>query len=308
MNVQASTGAFAGASGGRECAGHIRRARPLLGTVVSIAIDGTAVAEAHELIEAGFDAVEEIHRLMSFHAPASDVSRLNREAAARPVRVHPNTFVVLTKAVSFAAASGGAFDVTVAARLVEAGLLPAPDGAGVPDPAASWRDIELTADGCVRFHRPLWIDLGGIAKGFAVDRAIERIGPISRAQRCVNAGGDLRVCGPAEQMVYLKLPSSEAELPAVMLQNASLASSTGLIDGRRGDRGRSGPHFHGVYRRAIGSRSFVSVIAHECVVADAFTKIVLAQGIRADALLRRYGAGALLYQQGRGWSRLGAPA
>lgn len=299
MSVQASTGALAGASAGRECAGHIRRARPLLGTVVAIAIDGTASAEAHELIEAGFEAVEEIHRLMSFHAPASDVSRLNREAAARPVRVHPDTFAVLAKAVSFAAASGGAFDVTVAAKLVEAGLLPAPEGAIVPDPAASWRDIELTADGCVRFHRPLWIDLGGIAKGFAVDRAIERIGPISRAQRCVNAGGDLRVCGPAEQMVYLKLASSDSELPAVMLQNASLASSTG---------GPSGPHFHGVYRRAIGSRSFVSVIAHECVIADAFTKIVLAQGLGADALLRRFGAGALLYQEGRGWRRLGTPA
>ena len=306
--MQASTRAGVGVSGDRECAEPVRRARPLLGTVVAIAIDGTPDREAHALIEAGFKVIEEIHRLMSFHAPASDVSRLNREAAVRSVKVNPNTFAVLSRAVSFAAASGGAFDITVAAKLVEAGLLPQPDGAGVPDPAASWRDIELTADGCVRFHRPLWIDLGGIAKGFAVDRAIERIGQSSGAQRCVNAGGDLRVCGPAEQMVYLKLPSSGGELPAVMLQNASLASSSGLMDGREGDRARSGPHIHGVYRRVIGSRSFVSVIAPECIVADVFTKIVMAQGMRADALLQRFGATALLYQQGRGWSRLGASA
>ena len=308
MNVQASSGAVAGLSGERAPGHRLRRARPLLGTVVSIAIDGPSESEAHELIEAGFQAIEQIHRLMSFHAPDSDVSRLNREAATRPIRVDPNTFAVLARAVSFAAASGGAFDVTVAAKLVESGLLPAPEGAARPDPAASWRDIELTSDGAVRFHRPLWIDLGGIAKGFAVDRASERIAQSGETQRCINAGGDLRVSGPDEQMVYLKLPSGHGELPAVMLQNASLASSGGLMHGYSGDRGHSGPHFHGFYRRAIGERSFVSVIAPECIVADALTKIVMAQGMRSDGLLRRFGAAALLYQEGRGWSRLGAPA
>src|SRR5262249_52049712 len=152
VNVQASIGAVAGAqpddSRERDCE-HTRRARPLLGTVVAIGIDGVPGAEAHELIEAGFEAVEEIHPLMSFHASASDVSLVNREAVVRPVRVDPATYAVLAKAVSFAAASSGAFDVTVATKLVEDGFLPRPEGAGVPDPAASWRDIELTADGCI---------------------------------------------------------------------------------------------------------------------------------------------------------------
>jgi FAD:protein FMN transferase len=294
--------------GSERAFGRIQRARPLLGTLVAIAIDGVPAADAHELIGAGFETIEEIHRLMSFHAPTSDVSRLNREAAMHAVRVDPKTFAVLTRAVSFAAASDGAFDVTVGAKLVESGFLPRPEGACVPEPAASWRDIELSADGSVRFHRPLWIDVGGIAKGFAVDQAIERMASLPEAQRCVNAGGDLRVCGPGEQMVCLKLASRAAELPAVMLHNASLASSSGMHDRCAKDGAFSGPHIHGVYRRAIGHRSFVSVIARECVVADAFTKIVMAQGLRADALLRRFDATACLYHESRGWSRMGARA
>ena len=285
----------------------IQRARPLLGTIVSIRIDAAPSVEAHRWIEAAFEAVEAIHRLMSFHEPSSDVSRLNREAAERAVRVHPSTFSVLARAVSFAAASDGAFDVTVAAKLVEHGLLPRPEGACVPDPAASWRDIELSPDGRVRFHRPLWIDLGGIAKGFAVDQAFARLPDEPKLQRCINAGGDLRVAGPVQQLVYLQSLSSDAEQPAMMLQNASLASSTGINRERTGSSEMLGPHLHGVYRRFVGNHSFVSVIAPECVVADALTKVVLALGLRADAVLHRFGAAAYLYIEDRGWSRLGVP-
>jgi thiamine biosynthesis lipoprotein len=276
--------------------------------LVSIAVDGVSRAEAHGLIEAGFEAMTQVHRLMSFHEPSSDVSRLNREAAQRAVPVDALTFDVLARAVSLAAASDGVFDVTVAAALVERGVLPRPQGAGTPDPAASWRDLELGADGSVRFHRPLWIDLGGIAKGFAVDRAVERIAHSGEVQCCVNAGGDLRVCGAAEQMVYLQLPATEGERPAVMLHNASLASSSGLSARGAGQGEPPGAHIHGVYRRVVGSHSFVSVIAPECVVADACTKIVMAEGRAAEALLHGFGAAALLYHAGRGWSHLGARA
>lgn len=297
-----------GASANERVLERIQRARPLLGTIVSIGIDAAPPVDAHRWIEAAFEAIDEIHRLMSFHEPSSDVSRLNREASQRAVRVHPSTFSVLTKAVSFAAASGGAFDVTVAPKLVESGLLPRPRGDCVPDPAASWRDIELTPGGGVRFHRPLWIDLGGIAKGFAVDQALERMPAEPTVQRYVNAGGDLRVRGPDRQTVYLKLAANDGERPAVMLLNGSLASSTGIAHQPTGASKVPGPHIHGVYRRSIGSRSFVSVIARECVVADALTKVVLALGLRADTVLRRFGAAAFFYVEGRGWSRLGVPA
>ena len=283
----------------------VQRARPLLGTLVSIAIRRLPPAQAHPLIEAGFRAIEEIHRLMSFQEAASEVSRLNREAASHPVTVDPRTFEVLSQAIRFAAASNGVFDITVAAKLAEYGFLARPPGACEPDASASWRDIELDRGGWVRFHRPLWIDLSGIAKGFAVDQAIERMHADPEAQICVNAGGDLRVRGPAAQLVYLNFASDG--LRAVRLEEGSLASSSGRTQRRAHGGDWVGPHIDGVRRRATGTHSFVSVLAQRCATADALTKIVLSQGVESESVLRRFEAIAYLHTSRLGWRQLGAP-
>lgn len=284
----------------------IQRARPLLGTLVSIAIRRLPSSRAHALIEAGFQTIEEIHRLMSFQEADSEVSRLNREAASRAISVDPRTFHVLTQAIRFAAVSNGAFDITVASKLTEYGFLPRPAVACQPDAAASWRDIELERGGSVRFHRPLWIDLGGIAKGYAVDQAIERMRSELGAQFCVNAGGDLRVCGPAAQLVYLNFTAEG--LRAVQLQDGSLASSSGHTLRRAHGCGWVGPHIDGVRRRSTGTHSFVSVLAEQCMTADALTKIVLSQGMKSDPVLRRFSATAYLHGPNHGWRQLGASA
>src|ERR1700757_4753018 len=105
--------------------GNLRRARPLLGTFVEITASGTGATDVELAIGAAFDAVERVHRLMSFHDPASDVSRLNREANAGAVAVDPWTFEVLTTAQDLHGRSGGAFDIAVAPVLQRMGLLPA---------------------------------------------------------------------------------------------------------------------------------------------------------------------------------------
>ena len=65
------------------------RARPLLGTCVEIAAEGLPESELDRAVNAAFDVVEFVERLMSFHDPRSDLSRLNRLAAIEPVEVHP---------------------------------------------------------------------------------------------------------------------------------------------------------------------------------------------------------------------------
>src|SRR5712691_4775026 len=171
----------------------VERARPLLGTRVAIRIHGLPAVRAHRAIDAAFQEVEQIHAHMSFHEPESDVSRLNREAFRRPVVVDPRTVEVLEWSRRMGAWSRGCFDITVAAQLVDWGVLPPPDAPHRPDRDGSWRDVEILANGTVRFHRPVWIDLGGIAKGYAVDRAVECLRRGGARQGCVNAGGDLRV-------------------------------------------------------------------------------------------------------------------
>jgi hypothetical protein len=141
----------------------IRRARPLLGTVVEIGVAAeSSDAHLHAAIDAAFAAIEQVHALMSYHDPRSDVSRLNRDAAAAEQKVHPHTYQVLEAAVRMAASSDGAFDPVVAPWLEAWGYLP--ESGGRVDSTATWRDVRLSDAGHVRFLRPLRLDLGGIAK------------------------------------------------------------------------------------------------------------------------------------------------
>jgi len=287
----------------------VRRCRPLLGTFVEVAATHASTRQAHRAVDAAFDEVALVHRRMSFNDPDSDVSRLNREALDHAVAVHPATLDVLRWARTIAEASGGCFDVTVAAELVRRGILPRPWSPHEPCRDGSWRDVELLDDGRVRFHRPLWIDLGGIAKGYAVDRATERLGALGATQACVNAGGDLRVMGDATECVRLR-PAAASDRPTavVELANGSLASSGGNV-GQPHDLERfPGVHVHGAHRRLAGSRTFACVMADRCVIADALTKVVLGTRSRGAALLRQYRATAHLYTVRSGWHTVGAAA
>ncbi len=274
------------------------RAQPRLGTLVSIRVEEMADVEAHHAIDAAFEEIATVHRLMSFHDAASDVSRLNR-SCEQPVAVHPYTFEVLDAALKFAASSDGCFDISVGAELVEWGLLPRPaDAARAPE--GSWRDIELRNDGRVMFHRPLWIDLGGIAKGYAVDRATERLRTFGALQTVVNAGGDIRVQGRAEP-IRLSAETATETMPVLELTDGSVASSSGHLLRRWIDGEMRGPHVHGARRSAAPTDRFVCVTAERCMVADALTKVVMAEGAESGGVLREFGASGYLYDPKVGW-------
>jgi thiamine biosynthesis lipoprotein len=283
----------------------VERARPLLGTRVAIRVLGLPEEWAHRAIDAAFREIGHVHARMSFHEPGSDIGRLNREAFHRPVAVDACTIEVLEWSRRIAEGSRGCFDVTVAPQLVDWGLLPPPDAPHRPDREGSWRDVEILADRAVRFHRRVWIDLGGIAKGYAVDRAVECLRRWGVRQGCVNAGGDLRVWGPLAERVRLDWTRPGAPVvPVLDLENGAVASSSGVPDRSQHPRPRRGPHVHGRERRSVGTRSFVAVVAERCVVADGLTKVVLAQGKRSEDMLRHYRASAHLYRPGHGWRSL----
>jgi len=283
----------------RSSAPRIERARPLLGTTVVIRVEGLGETQAHAAIDEAFAEVALVHRLMSFQEPSSEISRLNREAFDRAQDVHPATFEALHWASGIAQESGGIFDITVAPRLVAAGLLPKPVCAHPPDPGGDWRDIELGEDCAVRFRKPLWIDVSGIAKGYAVDRAIEKLQCHGAVQASVNAGGDLRIIGPSTERVYLRGPQDEAGVPGIELQNAAVASSgahTGPL--------RIALHIDPRNGMPVSADCFVSVIADSCMIADALTKPVLILGEDARPLLNHYGADAHLHDPVHGWRHL----
>lgn len=247
----------------------IRRARPLLGTFVEIRTDADASAVTH-----AFDAVAKVHALMSFQDPASELSRLNRDAWRAPVAVHPWTWRVLAAARWLHTCSDGAFDCAL------------PDA-----PDARMDAVQLLSGRAVRFRRRLRLDLSGIAKGFAVDRAIDRLRRAAR-QGLVNAGGDLRVFGATAEPIFVRDPEVPQRLhPLGSLADGAFATSAPYFSAQDGDWAVRDP------RKGESPRRYrsVSVLAPTCLRADALTKVVWVHGREAAApLLARLRAEALV--------------
>ena len=180
----------------------------------------------------------------------------------------------------------------MAAAQVARGVLPVPRSTFVPDADASWRDIELPGGERVRLRRPLWIDLGGIAKGYAVDRAIEVLRAHGAVDACVNAGGDLRVAGALRERVHVR--DAWGGIAAVLE----------LADGAVATSSSGNNHLLGVSRRAAEPDITVSVVAARCMVADALTKVVLAGGDVPPSVLAAFSAQAWTHRIAHGWRKL----
>lgn len=271
-----------------------RRAQPWLGTLVDISIaDPLDEPVAHAAFDNAFAAIAQVHRLMSFHEPASDVSRVNRASAGQFVDVHPFTHAVIAHALELSEESDGIFDIACASRLAEWGYLPS--SGEVPVAIAS-REMLLAESGnrIGKLHDG-WIDLGGIAKGYAVDAAIDALQRAGIESACVNAGGDLRVLGAAPYMVAVRDPRNPRLIAMEMPVSDEAMATSGAYFTRKQDGeelrsalidGRSG---------AALTRDFsVSVQAANCMFADALTKVVAATGNVQHPVLARYGAAALI--------------
>jgi thiamine biosynthesis lipoprotein len=275
----------------------------LLGTIVEMRVEGLCEADALAALDAAFAEVACVHRCMSFHEADSDLSRIHGSAVGTIVAVDPRTSEVLHIAQNVELLSRGVFNVAIGARLVARGCLPRPSSPFVPDAGACWRDVELLPDHAVRLRKPLWLDLGGIAKGYAVDRAIDILCAHGASQACVNAGGDLRVYGARAEPVWLRT-NQDSATAAVELANAAVATSSSVDAG-----GVAGAHEHGVTREPVRNAATVSVVADRCVVADALTKVVLAGDADIAAqTLAAFGAEASVHDADFGWTRLGRAA
>jgi FAD:protein FMN transferase len=258
----------------------VRRARPTLGTIAQITVQAPLpLAQLQSAVNAAFAEIALVHSLMSWHDPDSELSRLNRDAADSVQPVHSHTRNVLEAALKFARLSAGAFDPCVAGCLARWGLLPSPASptrsSKLPADTASWADVELSAQG-VRFHRPLWLDLGGIAKGYAVDLAIEHLLRLGISEIVVNAGGDLRVAGARPHSAGIRHPQRAHDLVhELSLTNEALATSSGFESRRMTAQGPVCALVDPATGRAYAGHDSVSVRAASCMSADALTKVAL---------------------------------
>ena len=250
-----------------------RRAKPLLGTLVAIGIEAPSEAAFVRATDSAFARVADVHRLMSFHEPGSELRAIARARAGVALQVSADTARVLRLALDMELRSGGLFNAAIAPALVANGRLPMPTDAQAPCAQSLAEGIEWLAADRLRVRAPVWIDLGGIAKGYAVDCAVVALQASGVATGLVNAGGDMRAFGPAAHPVHLRF--ADGLRPVAMLQDAALAASCNA-DGGLDDAQRSGSA-HIDPRSGHGVRVPQSVMVQACsaAVADALTKVAL---------------------------------
>ena len=272
-----------------------RRAQPWLGTLVEITIaDTLGDADLNLAFGCAFDAIAAVHRLMSFHDPDSDVSRINRAAPGTALDIDPRTALVLRAALALARESESLFNPFCAPRLVEWDYLPAPAGPA-PDWYAPCSTLEL--DGCsVLKKAAAWIDLGGIAKGYAVDSAVTTLQDCGILSACVNAGGDLRVIGPDAWPVQLRNPRHPtASAYATTLCNAALATSSIYFSRKKRLGQLRSALVHGRDGEPVLRDTSVSVSAPSCMMADGLTKVVAISGDVRHIALKAHHASAFIF-------------
>ncbi|HEY2189742.1 MAG TPA: FAD:protein FMN transferase, partial [Caldimonas sp.] len=163
--------------------GWVRRAQPLLGTLVDVGARGASDASGADAVSAAFDRIRGIEATLSRFVAHSVVGRFNAARAGACFAVNADAARVLAAAQWLLRASAGLFDISL--------------GSG----ATGWR---CDAGALHKLADDVTLDLGGIGKGYAVDAAIEALRAQGAESGWVNAGGDLRVFGPLSLPIDLR--------------------------------------------------------------------------------------------------------
>lgn len=287
----------------------IRRTVPVMGTIADLGVVHDDPVAGHAAIDAAVEELRRVERLMSRYSPTSDVGRANRVAARDAVDVSPPTVAVLEAAIAWAIASDGAFDPCIgrAVDLWDVAHHTTPPPAGDVRRLAGRRlyralDVDGGARPRVRLtDRDAAIDLGGIAVGYAVDRAVDALRRRGIARGIVNVGGDIYAIGRSEDgdpwRVGIRSPVDPGGLVGTLEVADAAVATSGDYERYFEYRGRRYHHILDPDTAAprVSAVHSVTIRAASCLAADAASTAVFGLD-RADAarLLRSAGSGAEL--------------
>ncbi len=187
-------------------------------------------------IAAVMEEMRRIDRGMSPFIEASELSRINREAALHPVVISQEMFDLITRSLEFSRLTDGAFDITFSSvgYLYDYRRHVKPSEVEIQRalPGINYRHIMLDGEHrTIRFARPgVRIDLGGIAKGHAVDTCIDLLKKRGIAHALVTAGGDSRVLGDRRGrpwMIGIRDPRRKDDMVAMLPLSDTAVSTSG---------------------------------------------------------------------------------
>lgn len=253
-------------------------------------------ATGRAALEAAETELREVDRLMSNWAGTTEVSRFNAAPANRLVPLSGPTRQVLQAALAQASLTGGAFDPTCRPFLTlwrtaaELDREPLPDEMALARRSVGYHMIRLHPEGAEKLEPGVSVDLGAIAKGYAVDRAIGAMRRHELEGGLVQCGGDLRVfgrsVGSAGWRIALKAPFIEARdvLPHSVFVTGRAVSFSGDTERYFTVQGRKRSHIVDPRTGApVESRPVVVVIGADAMSTDAWStslSVLGATGLR----------------------------
>jgi thiamine biosynthesis lipoprotein len=218
-------------------AGWVRRVTDgIMGTRITVELWADDKDKADRAIDAVLEEMRHIDDSMSTYKPTSEVSQVNAKAADGPMPISKELFDLLTTAKEYSVITDGAFDITYASvgYLYDFRKRVRPDEGQITNalPAVDYRHVLLDAKKqTVQFsQKGVRIDLGGIAKGYSVDRGIDVLKSLGFTRAYVSAGGDSRIIGDRfgkPWMVGIRDPTKGAGevITRVPLVDAAISTS-----------------------------------------------------------------------------------
>lgn len=227
-----------------------RRIRYLMGSFFEITAYGEKEACSEGII-AAFNEIARVERLLSVYRPQSNLSQVNRHRRKGTLSIDPELFDVLTQSMKYAEKSGGAFDPTASPLIRLWGFGPGGERSAPPgkeEIAAlldriGFRNIRLTAGQIELLNEDIEMNLGAIGKGYAIDRAVEKLRVHGISQALISCGSTMYALGapPGERgwRVNIQHPRQEEErIGTVYLCDQALSTSGDyekyfIFEGRR---------------------------------------------------------------------------
>ena len=272
----------------RAAGGWVLREEAIMGTAIKVELWAEDARNGEAAAAAVMDEMHRIDRAMSPHKATSELSRINREAGRQAVPLSPEMYRLVARAIEFSRLSGGAFDISYAAvgQLYDYRQRVRPSAEVLERARAlvGWQQLHLDpAARTLRFAREgMRIDLGGFAKGHAVDNAAALLARRGIAQAWISAGGDGRVLGDRRGRpwsVAIRDPRRPGEVVAVLpLEDVSISTSGDYE--RYFDEG--GERVHHLIDPATGKSPSavhsVTILAADGLTSEALSKAVFVLG------------------------------
>jgi thiamine biosynthesis lipoprotein len=265
-----------------------------MGTYVEV------ISDNKEAIDLAFSEIKRIESLLSKYNPQSEISLLNKQAKAK---VSPETFFIINKAKEFYEATQGAFDITVGALLKVWGFdthnyrRPMQEEIAETLKLVGLDKVVLDEENrIVEFKKiGMIIDLGAIAKGYAVDCAIKRLKEKKIRNALINAGGDIYCLGEKFNrpwQVGIKDPYKKIIRKVIKLKDKAVATSGDYENYFLEDNKIYSHIFNPKTGFPVDSKiSSITIVADDCLTADALATALFVLGIeKSESLLKRYNA------------------